>query len=113
MDQAEQDVLGSDVVVIEHPRLFLGEDDHSPGTVGEPLKHVAPPANAALDPQTIPAGRGQCGRSRPGFGPAGAAAQSDVREPSGSARTGPGGMLNMSRSAPAIVGPTSSSTGSA
>ena len=46
MDQAEQDVLGSDVVVIEHPRLVLGEDDHAPGTVGEPFKHVAPPANA-------------------------------------------------------------------
>ena len=39
VDQAEQDVLGPDVVVVEHPRLFLGEDDHTTGTVSESLEH--------------------------------------------------------------------------
>ena len=29
--QAEQDVLGADVVVLEGPRLFLGEDDYLAG----------------------------------------------------------------------------------
>ena len=38
--QTEQDVLGADVVVVEHPRLFLGKDDDAPGTVGESLEHV-------------------------------------------------------------------------
>ena len=39
MDEAEQDVLGADVVVIEHARLFLRKHDHSPGSVGKPLEH--------------------------------------------------------------------------
>jgi hypothetical protein len=28
VDEAEQDVLGADVVVVEHPRLFLRQHDH-------------------------------------------------------------------------------------
>ena len=40
--QAEQDVLGPDVVVVEHPRLFLGEDDGATGSVGEALEHLEP-----------------------------------------------------------------------
>ena len=40
VDQAEQDVLGADVVVVEHPGLFLGQDDHPPRSVGEPLEHA-------------------------------------------------------------------------
>ena len=40
VDETEQDVLGADVVVVEHLRLFLGEDDHTTGTVGESLEHV-------------------------------------------------------------------------
>ena len=40
VDQAQQDVLGPDVVVVEHLRLFLGEDDDATGTVGESLEHV-------------------------------------------------------------------------
>ena len=40
VDEAEQDVLGADVVVVEHLRLFLGEDDHSTGSVRESLEHV-------------------------------------------------------------------------
>ena len=41
VDQAEQDVLGPDVVVGQHAGLFLGQHDHPTGTVGEPLEHVA------------------------------------------------------------------------
>ena len=41
VDQAEQDVLGPDVVVVEHPGLFLGQDDHPAGAVGKPFEHVA------------------------------------------------------------------------
>jgi hypothetical protein len=33
VDQPEQDVLGADVVVVEHPRLFLRED-HRPAWLG-------------------------------------------------------------------------------
>ena len=40
VDQAEQDVLGADVVVVEHPGLFLGQDDNPPRSVGEPLEHL-------------------------------------------------------------------------
>jgi hypothetical protein len=40
MHQAEQDVLGPDVVVVEHPGLFLCQDHHPTRPVGEPLKHV-------------------------------------------------------------------------
>ena len=40
VDQAEQDVLGADVVVVEHAGLFLGQDDHPAGSVGEPLEHA-------------------------------------------------------------------------
>src|SRR5690606_7794014 len=39
VDEPEQDVLGADVVVVEHLRLFLGEDDHPTGTVGKALEH--------------------------------------------------------------------------
>ena len=39
VDQAEQDVLGADVVVAEHPGLFLGQDDNPTRAVGEPLEH--------------------------------------------------------------------------
>src|SRR6266540_2109879 len=47
VDQPEQDVLGADVVVIEHPRLFLGEDDYPPRSVSEALKHLVPPGPPA------------------------------------------------------------------
>ena len=41
--QAEQDVLGADVVVLERPRLFLREDDHLPGPLCESLKQLVKP----------------------------------------------------------------------
>ena len=37
--QAEQDVLGADVVVLERPRLLLRENDHLPGPFCESLEH--------------------------------------------------------------------------
>ena len=39
VDQAEQDVLGPDVVVVEQARFFLRQDDHSAGSVGEAFEH--------------------------------------------------------------------------
>ena len=39
--QAEQEVLGTDVVVTQVPRLFLGEDDNLSGPFGEPFEHHA------------------------------------------------------------------------
>jgi L-fuconolactonase len=37
----EQDVLGTHVVVVQRPGLFLGQHDHPPRPVGEPLEHLA------------------------------------------------------------------------
>ncbi len=50
-DEAEEDVLGADVVVVEHLRLFLGEDDHPAGPVGKALEHLP------LTPLQAPRGR--------------------------------------------------------
>ena len=43
-DQAEQDVLGADVVLAEHPGLFLSQDRNPPRPVGEPLEHLVAPS---------------------------------------------------------------------
>ena len=43
MDQTQKDVLGTDVVVVEHPGLFLGQDDDPAGPVGKPLEHLHSP----------------------------------------------------------------------
>jgi hypothetical protein len=40
VDEAEQDVLGADVVVIEHPGFFLRQDNNPPRPVGKPLEHI-------------------------------------------------------------------------
>jgi hypothetical protein len=40
MDEAEQDVLSANVVVIQHPGFFLRQDYNPPRPVGEPLEHV-------------------------------------------------------------------------
>ena len=42
--QAQQDVLGTDVVVLEGARLFLGQDDHLAGAFGEAFKHRGLPS---------------------------------------------------------------------
>ena len=39
-DEAEQDVLGADVVVAEHPGLVLGQDHDAARPVGEPVEHA-------------------------------------------------------------------------
>jgi hypothetical protein len=39
VDEAEQDVLGTDVVVVQAARFFLGEDDDPAGSVRETLEH--------------------------------------------------------------------------
>ena len=39
VDQAEQDVLGPDVVVVEEPRFFLRKNDDPTGPVREALEH--------------------------------------------------------------------------
>jgi hypothetical protein len=51
MDQAEEDVLGPDVVVAEHPRLRLGEDHDAPGSIRESLEHRHPVPEA--DPRRV------------------------------------------------------------
>ena len=43
VDEAEEDVLGPDVVVVEAPCLLLGEHDDAPCAVGEPFEHGASP----------------------------------------------------------------------
>jgi hypothetical protein len=42
--QAKQDVLGPDVVVLERPRLVLGENDDLPGPLGESLEQLLRPS---------------------------------------------------------------------
>ena len=41
VDEPEQDVLGADVVVVEEPRLFLGQDDDPASPVGEAFEQDA------------------------------------------------------------------------
>ena len=43
LDQAEQNVLGAHVIVVELARLLLCKDDDTTGPVGKPLEHVADP----------------------------------------------------------------------
>jgi hypothetical protein len=47
MDEAEQDVLRADVVVVEQPGLFLGQDHHPSGSIGEPLEQGSQSPDAA------------------------------------------------------------------
>ena len=42
MDQPEQDVLGADVVVVEHLGLILGQHHHAAGTISKTLEHSTP-----------------------------------------------------------------------
>src|SRR6202012_1540781 len=44
VNQTQQDVLGADVVVVEHPGLFLRQDDDPAGTVGKSFEHRWLPA---------------------------------------------------------------------
>ncbi len=46
VDEAQEDVLGADVVVVEHPGLFLSQDDNPPRAVRKPLEHLVAPHRA-------------------------------------------------------------------
>ena len=39
VDQAEEDVLGAYLVVVEPPRFLLSQHDHATGPISEPLEH--------------------------------------------------------------------------
>jgi hypothetical protein len=43
MNQSQKDVFGSDVVVVEQARLFLGKHHHATRSVSKPLEHDTPP----------------------------------------------------------------------
>ena len=49
-EEAEQDVLGADVVVLERAGLVLCEDDYLPRSLGEAFEQIAsfPPRSAEL-----------------------------------------------------------------
>jgi hypothetical protein len=39
MDEAEEDMFGADVVVVEHACFFLSQDNDASGSIGKALKH--------------------------------------------------------------------------
>jgi hypothetical protein len=51
VDQAEQDVLGPDVVVVEQARLFLRQHDHSASSIGEAFEHGGDPPLVGISPR--------------------------------------------------------------
>ena len=53
VDQAEQDVLGPDVVVVEQARFFLRQDDHSAGSIGEAFEHGVDPPLVSSDGRPV------------------------------------------------------------
>jgi hypothetical protein len=40
VNEAEQEVLGADVVTAQTPAPLLSQDDHRAGALGKPLKHT-------------------------------------------------------------------------
>jgi hypothetical protein len=48
VDQPQQNVLGAQVVVVEHARLFLRQDHNPPRPIGKPLKHLNHRSSAAV-----------------------------------------------------------------
>ena len=51
VDQSQQDVFGTDVVVVEHPGFFLSQDDDPAGAIGKSLEHPCLPALHHLAPR--------------------------------------------------------------
>ena len=50
MNESKQDVLGTDVVVVEMASFFLGQHDHTTSSIGEAFEHTnASIAMATLD----------------------------------------------------------------
>ena len=43
MDKAQEDVLGTDEVVVQKSGFFLGQDQDSSGSVSESFEHAGPP----------------------------------------------------------------------
>ena len=57
-NQAEQDMLGADVVMVEPLGLFLGQRQDPPGALGEllePAAHLAAPGVGEVDAASVPA----------------------------------------------------------
>ena len=50
-NQAEQQMLGTDVVVLEGTSFFLSQHDHAPGTVCKPFEHACP--STLISPSTL------------------------------------------------------------
>ena len=44
VDEAQQDVLSADEIMVEQSRLFLGQDQDPSGSVSETFEHALPPA---------------------------------------------------------------------
>ncbi len=56
VNEAKEDVLGADVVVVQHPGLFLSQDDDAPRAVCEAFEHRWLPASvdsAVLTRRTV------------------------------------------------------------
>jgi hypothetical protein len=51
-EQASQQVLGADVIVVQPPGLLLGQDNRPVGLVGEPLEHGVTPVSGC--PRSVP-----------------------------------------------------------
>src|SRR5439155_5584100 len=64
-EEAEEDVLGADVVVLEGAGLVLGEDDNLPGAFSEALEHCGSllPVRT-VEPKPNRTGRARADRSR-------------------------------------------------
>ena len=43
VDEAQEDVLGADVAVVQQPRFLLRQHDDPPGSVGEAFEHESRP----------------------------------------------------------------------
>jgi hypothetical protein len=39
VDESKEDVLGADVIVVEHACFFLSQDNYTSGSIGKALKH--------------------------------------------------------------------------
>src|SRR4030081_2747514 len=53
VDETEQDVLGTDVVVVQQARFLLRQNHDSPGPVGEAFEHPLPPLMSVSVPAPL------------------------------------------------------------
>jgi len=77
MKEAEQDVLGADVVVVENSGLFLSQDHNPPCPVGKPLEHLSPPPSQCAPARV----RRKPGGQAASMFPVGAAQRPQARSP--------------------------------